>query len=850
MSRPIRAFLMVRDCAEEWTASVCRDLEAVEDIWKAQGRGQTAVLHTGFDRPASGAFEHVAARFPGKLLVTAAAKFGLPSGSTFSRLPVGFVEEIPVHLVLQGWGYTAEDPGNPPVEVNPRAVSIDPRGWVAKFLTTRADFTCEFEKAGIFDEDSYQSCEHFLDWEARHRSGLFRLRSLTEGEEWNPCVIAAASPPWFIDRKLESLVLTVRVENVLQKANIQTIGDLAELNFADLFRMSNFGRKSAADLRASLLAALQDGPPVGPLKVRGLHVDSSAEGRPRGISATLLANLHGTIGRLSDRERDVLTRRMGLGGSPETLEAISKDYGVTRERIRQIEVKAVKKIIKEEDWDDLLSAKLEKLLVGREFPLPVLGIEAVDEWFRGISRDVGALRYILANFCGDHIGVTTVDGVEYFGFLSQSDWDRALFEARRTLRYGAEQSWPEAHCKAVVMPILGESTREFRSLLWEKATETCHFTVSPEGVRTLVREGRGIDGLVDAVLLEAERPLHYTELSERASARAGRKVDIGSVRNAASSTSILLGRGVYGREKHIALSSEEMELVRQEAEGLLVGGPAGRQWHASEVLASLLEMDVAPPGLDAYVLDYLLRSVETIRRLGRMTWVVAQAGGDIATNRIEIRQAVLAFVQEAGHALSTAELKQRLVAVRGVSQNLQITPVDPLVRIGPGLWGLNDRDVPIKRADQARLCDDVVAILERRGVGLHISEISDELGPAWPDTPPRILFALAALDPRLRVNTGQYLYLDEWGDPRRKSLYDTLKRVLAEANQPLTVEQVTIRATREIGREPNKKQVSGCLQMVGAFDRETALWTLEASAPEVGSDDGGVTGAGGPDTRF
>ncbi|HYX21695.1 MAG TPA: sigma-70 family RNA polymerase sigma factor [Thermoanaerobaculia bacterium] len=39
---------------------------------------------------------------------------------------------------------------------------------------------------------------------------------------------------------------------------------------------------------------------------------------------------------LGDRERDVLMRRFG-SDAPETLDAISKDYGVTRERIRQIE---------------------------------------------------------------------------------------------------------------------------------------------------------------------------------------------------------------------------------------------------------------------------------------------------------------------------------------------------------------------------------------------------------------------------------------------------------------------------------------------------------------------------------
>lgn len=59
------------------------------------------------------------------------------------------------------------------------------------------------------------------------------------------------------------------------------------------------------------------------------------------------------LGMLDDNERTILRLRFGLEeDEPQTLEAIGKTFGVTRERVRQIEVKALdklKKIIKQSD---------------------------------------------------------------------------------------------------------------------------------------------------------------------------------------------------------------------------------------------------------------------------------------------------------------------------------------------------------------------------------------------------------------------------------------------------------------------------------------------------------------------
>lgn len=49
---------------------------------------------------------------------------------------------------------------------------------------------------------------------------------------------------------------------------------------------------------------------------------------------------------LTPRERKVITQRFGLSvnGKPRALEEVGREFGVTRERIRQVEAKALKKI--------------------------------------------------------------------------------------------------------------------------------------------------------------------------------------------------------------------------------------------------------------------------------------------------------------------------------------------------------------------------------------------------------------------------------------------------------------------------------------------------------------------------
>lgn len=88
---------------------------------------------------------------------------------------------------------------------------------------------------------------------------------------------------------------------------------------------------------------------------------------------------------LPDRARDVLEKRYGLGASPETytLEAIGKMYGITRERVRQIENYGIQSIQKSDAYGEF-SESFEEL---KEAILSLGGVISEQELFAELTKD-------------------------------------------------------------------------------------------------------------------------------------------------------------------------------------------------------------------------------------------------------------------------------------------------------------------------------------------------------------------------------------------------------------------------------------------------------------------------------
>ena len=75
------------------------------------------------------------------------------------------------------------------------------------------------------------------------------------------------------------------------------------------------------------------------------------------INESLSKEINRALSTLSDRERDIIKMFFGIGSQEMTLEEIGDKFGLTRERVRQIKEKAIRRL-KTSNKNDLLKSYL------------------------------------------------------------------------------------------------------------------------------------------------------------------------------------------------------------------------------------------------------------------------------------------------------------------------------------------------------------------------------------------------------------------------------------------------------------------------------------------------------------
>ena len=178
----------------------------------------------------------------------------------------------------------------------------------------------------------------------------------------------------FLAAPIENLGLKTRAYRRLVQVGVSHVGDLVHLQDSDLLKIDGFGLTSLLDIctaiseRQNELASgrtLGAEAPTAGLSSLDLVAEGKAVATIPSPEVDLATTWNAFLGKLPSRTQDVLLARMGAEEKPATLDALGKAFGLTRERIRQLQQKAMARFQSETRVAKTLESVLTRLLSRR-----------------------------------------------------------------------------------------------------------------------------------------------------------------------------------------------------------------------------------------------------------------------------------------------------------------------------------------------------------------------------------------------------------------------------------------------------------------------------------------------------
>ncbi|MEQ9899891.1 DNA-directed RNA polymerase subunit alpha C-terminal domain-containing protein [Pectobacterium punjabense] len=865
--RPIRAFLFVKDENGQWICQVFRDFEPLlEAAITANGGAKHPVgIHIGFERPDTQSVGELLSEQEGLVFLSSGAIGTMPFPVRASHMSIGTAGENSFHTALDGFGYQVNDP--PPASMQPWPKkpileNTKPGDWVAPLFKLDPDLAKKLYVAEIWDEESYLLHEADLDIDSRYLAGLRRYEILV-GDQPNPATLVeflSSAPPWVLSAPIILLNLSIRSCNVCTEHEIKTIGDFVKYGLSGLYKLPKLGHKSVNEISREIANLFTTGLPLKtiahkpgwtmPRLQRDIPSDSNEgfkdsdanDGKKCEFGACISANVtDGFIKvaqKLTPKEQITWFGRIGFRCEPMTLQQIADQIGLTRERVRQIEVKVYKKVYGHPFWDEL-SQRVQKHLCGRITPLFLNGVSAIDPWFEDVEQLTHFMRELSDNI--PHLGfhILTWNDSPVISRMSQTQWLEALEQAQSTLLDISAHNLSEIEVLSQISSILIGKGEDMREALQEEVSGFCIWSALPDGTRILTGFGKSATALVSSVLQASETPLHIDEIQKRIREHSTYEAtNEPNIRRAASEVGMLFGRGTYGLMKHCPLNPAQMLTIRSEVEDIISGGAPSKQWHSSEIYGELIKLGLSYEGkLTKYIINIALANSPTLVYLRRMIWGVRGKWSANASARLDVKQAIISLLEEEGKPMSTGQIRSRLIEGRGLNTYFQIWASSPLVRLGSGLWGLEGRDLDIQQARM--MAYRLLKALSVRQEGMHVSEAAAFLGLSS-EGDISMLASVASKD-GLRMDKGQYCYLHSWGESRRISAGEAATSTLKAHPEGLPRSELQLYVDRLVKRKVDRQQFSGILQNIDAvYDAESSLWKFAGLAGEEneGEEDG------------
>lgn len=550
---------------------------------------------------------------------------------------------------------------------------------------------------------------------------------------------------------------------------------------------------------------------------------------------TLRAALECALSSLSPRQAMGFRLYAGVDGTQHTLEEAGAAMGVTRERVRQLRDQAWKKIVASHPEVESITFRIDALLADRTTPLELETLEREDRWFAGFSTNRPLLTYLIDCVSDGAIGCREIAGRTVISYCTREIWGALRVKGREVLRATFAQGGTQGEAWALLEAQTKEvRTGELTGLLWE----TLMGAPCSGADQVLRSASKSRSARIAGVLRSAPAPMLLVEIAraigEEEHLLAEGQPYARRLRNdIRAAGGLVFGRSRYGLREHITLTDHQCQAIVDAVEQLVQDATTDRQWHSAELLSLLhVEEPDLVHGCDPFLLSLILDRSQLLRYQGFLVWCVKESEG-IAADRLQILPAVEAALVASGRPMKTQELREAVEQVRGLNTLFLLAPRGRLVRVGPGWWGLVDRDIDLRPSVREQLMNRLADVLHTRQQGLHLSELEDALYATTSDADARLdggrIWGLAQRDARFFCAHGALLGLAEWGSARRLTIYEAGQHLRKEGVDELSTDMARSHLEALTGRPLVRQQISITMKSSGyAFDHDSRVYRLSA----------------------
>jgi len=275
---------------------------------------------------------------------------------------------------------------------------------------------------------------------------------------------------------------------------------------------------------------------------------------------------------LPDRSRDVIEKRYGLRGNSKTLEAIGQTYGITRERVRQIENLAKNQIRESEIFIKHAQNAVEELKRSID---SLGGIAEQDHLLDTVSPDTDSENhlYLLLDLADPFFYQKEDDHFHRTWFTNENNHKQIkrslqhLYKDLKSHEIISEEEVIERFLDKIEHDMVEGQVNKDLARRWLEVSKKIDKNplgqwgrADSSNIKT-----RGVRDMAYLILRETGKPMHFREIAELTGERFGKKINIATMHNELIKDKRfdLVGRGQYALTDWGYFGGTVSELITQ-----------------------------------------------------------------------------------------------------------------------------------------------------------------------------------------------------------------------------------------------------------------------------------------------